>query len=81
VFCLVGRIVLVRGLRPVPPCFCSVGGGAPVGGAVRAESASLCVVETWGLSPRTPVEAVQGCASPVGVDARQHMGSSVIVDK
>ena len=58
---LVGLVVLVRGLRPVPPCFWSVGGGAPVG-AVRAEDAGLCVVETWGLSPHTPVEeAVQGC--------------------
>ena len=40
---LVGLVVLVRGLRPVPPCFWSVGGGA-----VRAEGAGLCVVQERG---------------------------------
>lgn len=57
---LVGLVVFVRGLRPVPPCFWSVGGGAPVGGAVRAEDAGLCVVQERGLSPRTPVATSQG---------------------
>lgn len=50
-----GRVVLVRGLRPVPPCFWSAGGGAPVGGMVRAEDAGLCALEIRGLSPRAPV--------------------------
>lgn len=70
---MVGLVVFVRGLRPVPLCFWSVGGGAPVGDAVRAEDAGLCVVQERGLSPRTPVEAVQGCP-PAGVDARRRMG-------
>lgn len=56
---LVGLVVFVRGLRPVPPCFWSVGGGA-----VRAEDAGLCVVKERGLSPHTPVVNGQGCPSP-----------------
>lgn len=57
---------------PFPLCFWLVGGGAPVG-TVRAGDVGLCVVQERGLSPRTPVEAVQGCP-PVGVDARRRMG-------
>lgn len=58
---LVGLVVLVRGLRPAPPLLVG-GGGAPVGvWSVLREDAGLCVVETWGLSPRTPVVTGRGC--------------------
>ena len=73
--CFVWLVVLCLCGACAPCPLLLVGGrrGA-CGGAVRAENAGLCVVETWGLSPRTPVEAVQGGDSPVGVDARQRMG-------
>ena len=54
-----GRVC--AGLAPRAPCFCSVGGGAPVGGIVCAEDAGLCVVQKRGLSPLTPVVTSQGC--------------------
>lgn len=80
---LVGLVVFVRGLRPVPPCFWSVGGGAPVGGIVCAEDAGLCVVQKRGLSPLTPVVTSQGCPPVLrGMVEVCHLGGAeLVVDK
>ena len=62
------------GLTPRAPLLLVGGRRRARGGMVRAEDAGLCALEIRGLSPLTPVEAVQGCP-PAGVDARRRMGS------
>ena len=62
VFYLVGRVVLVRGLRPVPPCFCSVGGGAPVGGVGLVLRVPVCVwYRNGGCRPAPQLRLVKDC--------------------
>lgn len=62
VFWLVA-LCLCGACAPCPPCFWSVGGGAPVGGAVLVLRVLVCVWcrQERGLSPRTPVVTGQGC--------------------
>ena len=61
------------GLAPRAPLLLVGGRRRARGGMVRAEDAGLCALEIRGLSPLTPVEAVQGCPL-VAVDVRRHMG-------
>ena len=80
---MVGLVVLCLCGACAPCPLLLVGGRrcARGGGTVRAGDAGLWVVQERGLSPHTPVEAAQGCASPVVVDVRRRMGSSGLVDK
>lgn len=69
-----GRVC--AGLAPRSPPLLLVGGRRRARGwgvLFVAAGLRVVVVETWGLSPHAPFEAVQGCP-PVGIDARQYMG-------
>lgn len=73
VFWLVWSRCACAGLAPRAPLLLVGGRRRARGGMVRAEDAGLCALEIRGLSPLTPVEAVQGCPL-VAVDVRRHMG-------
>lgn len=74
--------VFVRGARPVPPCFCSVGGGTPVGGGYCLWL-RVCVWLWWrhgGCRPAPHLKQSKG-DHQWGLMFGSAWGSCVLVDK